>query len=165
MAPGRQGLGRKLLLVIEGELKGFLESDLVVSVGTRSPELTPNGVRGWGPRISEDGRSVELFIDRPGAATAISNLRDNGRIAVVLVHVMSNRAVQIKGRCVEVGDPAAEDWAWIERHREAFTRAVSELGFPAQLTRNLWSTQVVKVRFVVDDIFDQTPGPAAGRAL
>ncbi len=158
-------MGRKLLLVIEGELKSFLESDLVVSVGTRSADLVPNGVRGWGPRISEDGRSVEVFVDRPGAATAISNLRDNGRVAVVLVHVMSNRAVQIKGRCVEVGDPVAGDWSGIESHRDAFTQAVAALGFPAQLVRNLWSTQLVKVRFVVDDIYDQTPGPAAGKPL
>jgi hypothetical protein len=125
----------------------------------------PNGVRGWGPRISEDGRSVELFIDRPAAASAISNLRDNGRIAVVFADVITNRAVQIKGRCVEVGDPAATDWPSVERHHAAFTQVVAEIGFPAHLTRNLWSAQLVKVRFVVDDIYDQTPGPAAGKPL
>ena len=153
------------MLVIDGELKSFLESGLVVSVGTRSSDLIPNGVRGWGPRISEDGNGVELFIDRPAAASAISNLRDNGRIAVVFVKVDTNRSVQIKGRCVEVGDPQAGDWAQIERHRAAFIVAVSQHGFPQNLVRNLWSTQVVKVRFVIDDIFDQTPGPAAGRPL
>jgi hypothetical protein len=150
---------------ISDELKAFVEAGAVASVGTRSGDLVPNGLRGWGTRVSADKTAVEIFDDRPAAATCISNLRDNGRIAVCFTEVSTNRSVQLKGRCVEVGDPQAADWTAVDAHREAFTREVGLLGFPAQVVRNMWSTQVVKIRFVVEDIYDQTPGPKAGRPL
>ena len=106
-----------------------------------------------------------VFIDRPSATSAVANLRDNGRIAVCFVDVLTLRAVQLKGRCVEVGDPSPEDWPAIEQHRDGFAEAASMIGYPKHLIRNLWSTQVVKVRFVVEDVFDQTPGPGAGKTI
>jgi len=153
------------MLVIDRELKGFLESGLAIALATRSADLRPHAQRVWGAKVSPDGRSVEVFVDRPAAAQTMANLRDNGRVATVFVNILTNRSVQLKGRCVEVGDPGPEDWSIIDRHREGFTGATSALGFPAQMISNLWSTQVVKVRFVVEDLFDQTPGPGAGRPL
>jgi hypothetical protein len=153
------------LAVIDVELRSFIEADRAIEVASRNKDLVPHAQRAWGPRVSEDGRSIELFVDRPAATTTVANLRDNGRIAVCLTRIDTNRSVQLKGRCVEVGDPEAEDWNTIEEHRQAFTRATAMLGFPADMIRNLWSTQVVKLRFVVDDIYDQTPGPRAGKPL
>lgn len=153
------------MLSIDDEQRTLIESDPAVSVGTRSHELQPHCVRAWGPRVSSDRRSVEVFIDRPNAQRCIEDLQDNGRIAVCFVHIPTFRSLQLKGRCVEIGDPASEDWRWIERHRSAFTEAVADIGYPRDVIRNLWSTQVVKVRLVVEDFFDQTPGPNAGRAL
>jgi hypothetical protein len=150
---------------ISDDLKTFLEAGASVLVGTRSGELVPDGVRAWGPRVSADKTSVEVFVDRPSAATCVSNLRDNGRVAVCFTEVTTNRSVQLKGRCVEVGDPQASDWPVVDAHRQGFTDQVGDLGFPANMVRNMWSTQVVKIRFVIEDVFDQTPGPKAGRPL
>ncbi|HWO73070.1 MAG TPA: pyridoxamine 5'-phosphate oxidase family protein [Dehalococcoidia bacterium] len=153
------------MLVIDSDLKAFLESGLAIALATRSADLHPHAQRVWGAKVFPDGRSVEVFVDRPAATQTMANLRDNGRVATVFVDILTNRSVQLKGRCVEVGDPDPDDWRIIERHREEFTEATSALGFPARMISNLWSTQVVKVRFVVEDLFDQTPGPGAGRPL
>jgi len=153
------------MLSIDDARRVLIESDPAVSVGTRSGDLFPHGVRAWGPRVSADGRSVEVFIDRPNSQQCIADLQDNGRIAAVFVHVQTLQSLQLKGRCVEIGDPAAEDWAWIERHRAAFTEALESFGIVPELARNMWSTQVVKLRFVIEEVFDQTPGPLAGREI
>jgi hypothetical protein len=153
------------MAVIDPALKDFLESGLAVMVATRSADLLPTSLRGWGPRISEDGAGVTVFIDRPAAAEMVANLRDNGRISMCVTDVLSLRSVQLKGRCVEIGDPRAEDLSHIDDHRKAFTENCGAIGFPAPVIRNLWSTQVVKLRFLVEDIFDQTPGPKAGAHL
>jgi len=153
------------MLSIDDEQKVLIESDPAISVGTRSADLVPHAVRGWGARVSPDGRSVELFIDRPGAQRCVDDLRENGRIAACFVHIQTLRALQLKGRCVEIGDPAPDDWAWIENHRAAFTEAAASLGLRRELIRNLWSTQVVKLRLIIEELFDQTPGPNAGKEI
>jgi hypothetical protein len=153
------------MLAIDEELRSHLESGVAVGVATRSADLKPNAVRGWGIRVSPDGRAVEVFLDRPAAGTSVTNLQDNGRISICTVDVSNLHSVQLKGRCVEVADPDPQDWPWIERHREAFTEEVGKIGYPRQVMRHLWSTQVIKVRFVVEEFYDQTPGPKAGRAL
>ena len=153
------------MLAIDEELRSHLESGVAVGIATRNSDLEPSAIRGWGVRVSSDGRAVEVFLDRPAAGPCVANLQDNGRIALCTVDVSNLRSIQLKGRCVEVVDPDAADWPWIERHREAFTVAVANIGYPPQVTRHLWSTQVIKVRFVVEEFYDQTPGPQAGRAL
>jgi hypothetical protein len=153
------------MLTIDDDRRALIESDPAVTVSTRSSDLFPHGVRAWGPRVSTDGRSIEVFIDRPNSGRCVEDLQDNGRIAACFVHIQTLQSLQLKGRCVEIGDPATEDWAWIERHRAAFTEATASIGFIPEMVRNMWSTQVVKLRFVIEELFDQTPGPNAGKAI
>jgi hypothetical protein len=108
---------------------------------------------------------MDIFIDKSSCDEAVANLRDNGRVAVCFVDVNDLHSLQIKGRCVEVDEPGPDDWGWVDRHRAAFTEAVGFIGFPPQIIRHLWSMQVVRIRFVIDEFYDQTPGPDAGRAI
>ena len=153
------------MLVIDDEMKAHIESGVSIRVGTRDDALRPCGVMAWGSRVSVDGRIIELFIDRPASVQTLANLRANGEIAATFANVLSERTIQMKGRCVEIGDPEPDDWPWLDRHRKAFTEAIGSVGFPEHIIRNLWSTQVVKLRFVVMQAFDQTPGVGAGRPL
>jgi hypothetical protein len=153
------------MLAITDEQRSLIESGAAVSVGTRSADLVPDALRAWGPRVSADRRSIEVFVDRPNSQRCVENLQDNGRIAMCFVDVITFHALQLKGRCVEIGDPGPDDWAWIDRHRAGFTEETGKIGFVAEVVRNLWSTQVVRLRFVVEEFFDQSPGPGAGRAI
>jgi hypothetical protein len=134
-------------------------------VGTRSNDLLPETTRGWGGRALEGGQEVELFVDRDAGKTTVENLRSNRLIAVTFASPVTYRALQLKGWCVEIGEAAPDDKAWIERHRTAFSEALRARGQPLHVSRNLWSTDVVRVRFLVNECFDQTPGPGAGRKL
>jgi Pyridoxamine 5'-phosphate oxidase len=153
------------MLVIDDELRELIESGPAISIGTRSATLVPHAVRGWGGRVAEDGRTVDIFIDKPGSDDLLADVRDNARIAACFVNVLTFRSLQLKGRCVEVKDPEPDDWAWVDRHREAFTSDCEVALIPPEVCRHLWSMQVMRVRFVVDEFFDQTPGPGAGRAI
>jgi hypothetical protein len=134
-------------------------------VGTRNAAMQPHAVRGWGARVAPDGRTVDVFVDKPAAADIVADVRDNARIAVFFVDVTTLHALQLKGRCVDVGEPEPDDWAWVDKHRAAFTEACEVILFPDYVARQLWSMQVVRLRFVVEEFFDQTPGPGAGKAL
>ena len=151
--------------LINDDMRALIEGPSSILVGTRSADLVPNAMRGWGGRVSDDGNAVEVFVDRPAAATGVSNIHDNGRVTACFTDITTNHSVQVKGRCVEVGDPQAGDWDVIDGQRQGFTEVCGMLGFPRHMIRNMWSTQVVKIRFIAEQVFDQTPGPNAGKSL
>lgn len=81
------------------------------------------------------------------------------------------KAVQLKGAWMETTEPDAADLAAVERHREAFAVFNERIGVPRRwfemfCGRELETSPVlVKLRFVPERIFDQTPGPGAGSPL
>lgn len=157
--------GTDLLPALNDDLKQHIEAECDIVIGTRDAQNLPHLSRVWGPRLHLDEGTVELFVDLPKSTDVLRDLRDNGRVAVTAVHPLTNRAIQMKGRCIEIGDPSGDDWTWIDRHRGGFAELVKNFGYPAHLVRNMWSVQVKKLRISIEAAFDQTPGPGAGKPL
>jgi hypothetical protein len=153
---------------IDDELKGFLESGPSVIVGTRDVGLAPEITRAWGPRVSEDRRSVSVCVPLATSAKTLDNLADNGRIALACALPTTVKSVQLKGTWIETSEPDAADLAAVEEHREVFAARNERIGVPRHMVETLWrreletSPVLVKIRFVPEQAFDQTPGPDAG---
>lgn len=153
------------------ELRTFLESGVSALVGTRDSALTPEITRAWGVRVGRDGRSVSLCVVESSGQKTVENLQANGQIAAAFCLSNNYRAVQLKGRCAEITEPGEEDWRAIERHRDSFIRSTESIGVPRELGEELWlrevkdSAAMIKIRFIAEEIFDQTPGPEAGSPL
>ena len=156
---------------LAAELQAFLERGVSVMVGTRDADLVPELVRAWGPRISRDGRTVSLCVARAGGARTIANLRDNGRLAVTCALPVDSHAVQFWARCLGTGPANREDLSAVQAHRDAFARSNESIGVPRPFVEALWqrelagSPAMVRIRFAVEQIFNQTPGPGAGSQL
>ena len=150
---------------IDDEMKAFLESEVDNFIATRNAKHEPHIGRAWGARVADSGESIEVFVDRAHSLDALADLRENGIIAISWSQPTTYKTIQLKGHCVEIGDPAPGDFAWIERHRKLFTDGLKVIGFPPEVARAMWSSQVVRVRLLVEHAFDQTPGPRAGREL
>ena len=150
---------------IDAELKEFIESGVACLVGTGNAEGRPHVVYGWGPRVRAGGAEVDVFIDAPRSATALSDLRENPRIALTLAHPVSYRSVQLKGSFRSTQEPDDEDLARVQAHRDAFLVTTTLVGDPPNTITNLWMEEVVRVSFAVERAFDQTPGPEAGKPL
>ena len=137
-------------------------------LGTRDSELVPELVRAWGPRVSRDRTSVSLCVARAVSARTLGNLEDNGRMAATFASPGNSTAIQIWGRCIETGPARRLDLEAVEAHRDAFVELNKGLGVPRAFIEALWqrelagSEQMVTVRFVAEQIFNQTPGPDAG---
>jgi hypothetical protein len=156
---------------IPPELKAFLESGVSVLVGTRSQALVPELVRAWGPRVSRDRRSVSVCIAMAGSARTLDNLRDNGRVAATFAFPVTARAMQLWGRCTGTGPAQRQDLSEVQKHRAAFVDLNERIGVPRPFVEALWqrelagSPAMVKIQFVAEQFFDQTPGPGAGSPL
>lgn len=146
------------------ELKEFVESGVATVVGTGDRQGRPQVMFAWAARVLDES-TVEVFLDTERAGKTLSNLRDNGRIAMTMAYPASYRSVQLKGRLKETGEADDRDRDWVEARREAFLTATSLIGDPPETIRSLWLDDVVSVKFTVEQAFDQTPGPEAGKPL
>ena len=153
------------------EVETFIQRGVSVMLGTRDSELVPELVRAWGPRVSRDRTSVSLCVARAVSARTLGNLEDNGRMAATFASPGNSTAIQIWGRCIETGPARRLDLEAVEAHRDAFVELNKGLGVPRAFIEALWqrelagSEQMVTVRFVAEQIFNQTPGPDAGSPL
>ena len=54
----------------------------------------------------------------------------------------------------------------VERHFRAFVAEAARIGAPTELSQRMFvSTGLVAFQLSIDEVFDQTPGPTAGRRL
>jgi hypothetical protein len=161
----------KSSVYISAELKTFLESGVSVVVGTRDADLVPEITRAWGLLVSKDRESISLCAPLATSRKTLDNLAHNGQMTVCCSLPTNYKTVQLKGRCIQKTDPSRADLAAVERHREAFGRMNELVGFPRQRSEMFWQSEVqsspvlVRLRFVPEQIFDQTPGPDAGSPL
>lgn len=150
---------------IDADLKEFVESGVAVLVGTGDAQRRPHVTYGWGPRVRDDGSTIDVFLDEARAAQTLANARANGRVAMTIADPVSVRSVQFKGAFIEAGEPGEQDIAWVQSHREAFVVQTSLVGDPPAIIRGLWMDEVVRLSFHAEVAFDQTPGPNAGKPL
>ena len=95
-----------------------------------------------------------------------ANLERNGAVAVGFSPPTIARAVQVKGVATRVGEPEAADLERVERHFRSFVAEAARIGAPPELSQRMFVRPgLVAVQFSIDEVFDQTPGPTAGRRL
>jgi hypothetical protein len=152
--------------VLDPAVVEFIHGGVAVGVATRDDDLKPEFARGWGPEVSTDGRSLRVCVAAPEGSRVRANLERNGAVAVGFSPPTIARAVQVKGVATVVGEPEAADLERVERHVRSFVAEAERIGAPVELSRRLFvGTGLIAVQFSIDEVFDQTPGPTAGRRL
>ncbi|HSE45610.1 MAG TPA: pyridoxamine 5'-phosphate oxidase family protein [Gemmatimonadales bacterium] len=150
----------------DNDLKALVESPVAVVVGTTNAEKRPHAIYAWGPRVLEDMRSMQVFIEVPRASEVLQNLEATGVIAVTIADPITYRSLQFKGRFRSAAPAEEADLACVQRHREGFASVLSVIGDPRQVIENAWmQCGLIRIEFEIDRAYDQTPGPEAGRPL
>jgi len=151
--------------LVSREVAAFLESGVSLLVGSRDARLVPESIRAVGARIESGAEEVTIFLPLAPAARTLANLRENGRIAVCFSRPDDHRSVQLKGRVVSVREADETDRLSIERYRQLLSMGLRAVGVPPRLTRRFAHWPATAVRFRVQAVFVQTPGPGAGAPL
>ena len=151
--------------VIAPELAAFLQSGLSMVVGTRDADLRPEVARAVGLRVEADGTEATVFIPVATGAETRANLETNRRIALTCSRPADHRTLQLKGGVLEIREADERDRAAVERYRQDLTGVLGFVGVPPRLTGRLQAWPCHAVRFRVEAIFQQTPGPDAGVTL
>lgn len=149
---------------VGAEVAEFLASGVAIMVASRDAELRPEIARGWGPGVSVAGDAVEVCLVVPPRSGFRANLEENGAIALNCTLPSSYRAVQLKGRAIEVREPTEEDLGRARLHATRFVEETARVGAPAPSGYYVQAIDLA-VSVAVEEVFDQTPGPAAGSRL
>jgi hypothetical protein len=155
-----------MAFVIDDDLKQFLESGVAVSVATADASGHPHVTMAWAPQVTAGGRHIAVYIEEPRVARVLADLEETVRMAVTVGSPVSYRSVQLKGPCVATRAAGPGDEPWIVAHREAFTSETMLVGDPLPTIRNLYmEAPMLRFEIAVEQAFNQTPGPDAGRPL
>lgn len=153
------------MYVIDDALQELLESGVAATAATADERGRPHLALAWGLRVHPDRSTVSVFFETARGAFALADLRSTERIAVTVADPVSYRSVQLKGRQILISEADDDDRTWVQRHRDAFMVSTALVGESPVAVRNRWMQDVFRVDFVVEQAFDQTPGPEAGKPL
>jgi hypothetical protein len=142
------------------ELGGYL--------ATRDAQNRPEAAEAVVLELDAESGIAEVGVNVRFVRNTLANLRDNGRVAVVISRAWDDhRSVQVKGRCLEVTGPVV-DAERVAPRTEVLAKVLVTFGLPQDVAddfRTIRHDPYYLVRVQIEEVFDQTPGPNAGRRL
>ena len=150
---------------LDPALVEFLSSGVVLGCASRDARLVPRSTWAVGVRVESGGEEVTAFLPVATAGEVVTNLQDTRRIALVATSPGDHRAIQLKGRVSDVRPALDEERSLTDRYRASLGRALEPLGVPRFFVLRIQHWPAHAVRFRVEDLFVQTPGPSAGQAF
>jgi hypothetical protein len=150
---------------LDPALVEFLSSGVVLGCASRDASLVPRSVWPTGIRVESGGEEVTVLLPVATAREVVANLQDTRRIAVVATAPVDHRAIQLKGQVLEIRPAADEERTLADHYRAALARTLEPLGVPKLFVLRIQHWPAYAVRFRLEQLFVQTPGPAAGQAF
>lgn len=152
-------------VTLPAELVDFVESGVSMLVGTRDAQLRPEALRASGCIVAADRTRLSLLANVETARRTVANIEAGSPIAITFNRPIDHRTVQVKGRChgVRRGGPGEDEVA--RRYIAVFGDALYQVGLSRAFVRRMRVAPCVVVEVEVCELFEQTPGPAAGRRL
>ena len=149
--------------MIELSARELLESGCALLIGTVDSAGIPHASRCWGLDLEDPATGrVRIVLSADDPVTS-ANLQSTGRLAVTGTDIGTLRSVQGKGRVLSVGPATAADRRRASRYCEALTGDIERVeATPRALVERLVPTDYQACVAVLDEWYDQTPGPSAG---
>jgi hypothetical protein len=151
--------------MLSQDVIAFLRSRPIAMLCTRDANNRPYGHESCLPRVEAD--HVVVLVPEQLARNLVENVRDNGVAALLVSRAPGDhRSVQIKGRITDIEMPAVrkEMFDTLERLIETYRGYM-----PDDEARQMWTRMsqqpMYRLHLQVAEVFDQTPGPGAGRRI
>jgi predicted pyridoxine 5'-phosphate oxidase superfamily flavin-nucleotide-binding protein len=151
--------------MIPDSIVALLQTGISVMVGTRDASLMPECTRAWGIHTAADRRTVTILLSKAIAGKTIENLRENGKIAVTCTRPTDHITCQLKGQVRSMKSVTSVDRETSKRWHREFMAELTAIGVPSTLGEAWIAEPTVAVEMTVTDVFDQTPGPGAGKRI
>jgi predicted pyridoxine 5'-phosphate oxidase superfamily flavin-nucleotide-binding protein len=151
--------------MIPDSIVHLLQTGVSVMVGTRDASLIPECTRAWGIHVTTGRDTVTIFLSETIAGKTIDNLRGNGKIAVTCTRPTDHTTCQLKGQVLRIKSATPADRDASRRWHREFVAELRAIGVPSALSEAWIVEPTVAVEIAVTEVFDQTPGPGAGKKI
>lgn len=150
--------------MIEPEVAELLESPCSLLVASVDADGLPDAVRGWAVDVlGPDRVRVLLAAD---ADRTLANLADGGRMALTTTHFITAVSWQLKGVAASIEEASPADRIRFDAYCSGCLQIISlAQDMPEAVIARLIPAGVVACEMVVEQVFDQTPGPGAGACV
>lgn len=155
-------------LVLDARLAAFLLGPVSMDIASRDAALTPSLARAFGCRIAADGREVTIFVSAALGAAVLRDLRAGAPLAVVFSRPQSHETRQFKAASARIEPLAPGDLELMRTYADAFVAECVPLGYPESFIRGFFvgvEADALAVSFAPAAMYEQTPGPNAGKRL
>jgi hypothetical protein len=150
--------------MIDQQLAAFLHDGIGIHLGTRNANLEPNGARAIALKVEQSAR-VTVYMADVAARRVMPDLEANGLAAVVCGRPVDERACQVKGRFIGARPASDSERAYATAQWDAFLGGLEYIGIPRSSAATWSNVAEVAIALEVTAVFEQTPGPDAGKQL
>jgi hypothetical protein len=128
----------------------------------------PEAFRVWGATaFDEQGgdRRIRTLVNADACRT-FENVQEGSRVAFLFTDITTFQSAQVKGSATGPAQaPGPADMACFRRYDARFMEALLAIGHTSALRDGIRPMTVFVLEAIVDAMFDQTPGPGAGRSI
>jgi hypothetical protein len=152
-------------MLIDGDLAAFLQSPVMIILGTSDGLLRPQIGRGVGATVISREDRVDVIVSNRQWPLTVANVRANGKLAVTFARPHDYVSYQVKG-LASVQDASPLHFARARQYISAVSAELVGLGLEDRVAAQ-WFTdeEPLVLSLAVESIYVQTPGPQAGRTL
>jgi hypothetical protein len=143
----------------------LLAGPLAVQVAAATARLAPLASRGWGVEFDAEGCLVFVLLE---AQTELlrAAIAETRKAAVNATHPLTLASLQFKGEVIEMAEPDHAAREVVDRRTAQFGEALAVMGIdPAKARGIAHPGPARRLVLRVREVFDQTPGPGAGKPL
>lgn len=152
--------------IIDGPVAALLSSGHALSVAIGNPDRVPHATRGWSLTVLSARPTRVRLVLSSGDRAQLHEMPAPRAIALTAGDPLTLHAVQFKGRAGDVEPATDADRAAVVRFCDGFFGAVQKAdGTQRDALERLVPPDFVACTIEIDEVYDQTPGPAAGAAL
>lgn len=146
----------------------FLNNRADVLLASCSLQLMPSVCWGMGCHIDPSGPHITVWLACAQSVALRADIEATGAVAAVFSEPYTNITLQIKGSNARVRKARKQDAMRLQRFLENLICQVGRLGVDETFVRTVFDqplNSLIAVEFVGTSMFEQTPGPHAGRAI
>ncbi len=152
--------------MIETGVARFIQGRVMILVATRNEAHRPMIGRCTGAQFDPQSGEISVLVSRSQWPQAVAWAQPGLPISTTYVKPDDYHAYQIKGLISEIRPATAVENAQGSRYVEDMLEILGDLGVTRlQLSSTLSDRDLMRVCFQPRDLFEQTPGPNAGRRL